>query len=1154
MIAVRLPEEIRKYKEKIALGLTFRQLVSTGLALGICVPLYIWGCKYVNEEIVSWIVMLIALPCAGLGFFKRNGMVFEKFVAVVLKFEFLLPKKRKYKINNYFKEWQDLAIKEDANKQAKRGIRALTDKIFGVNEDYDASLERAYLMTEAENQDLPVDYSTLNSKLLTVRTGGPGKKPKKGKSDKKMETDTNKTINKSSLQLKAEAIKAKQAADPYYLISSSERSILTKWAKLQEQKRIAEINKGKKAISSKNKKMEKRRTLRTTIPRSTQQSIPYVADYEEGLFEVEPNKFSKSYFIKDITYKVAKEEEQVNIFCKYGEFLNYFSEDMNVAVCIDNRIVSMKEQEKMVYYPLKGDNYDTHRKEYNQILKRQLMAGRNDIQQYKYITVTIDCDTPYEALMRFHKIDSEVISNLKKIGSNAKVMTTDERLALLHDKFRKGREGELRIDYDFIKEQGLSSKDYIAPSSFMFEKNYFMIEDEYYRCMYLTNLPASLTDEFLSELVDCEFPLIATKNIQPVAQEKALRLVKKQLTGMEANKIEAEKKAVRAGYSPETISHDLKQSLRQAEELLDDMINKNQKMFFVTITLMVNGKTLSELDENCRLLQGKARKYTCQLLTLDWQQEDAFKLTLPVGITPKRLSVDRALTTESTSIFIPFASQELFQAGGFYYGLNQISRNLILCNRTKMKTPSGFLLGSSGSGKSFATKREILNVLLNDDKTGVLVIDPENEYGGFARAFGGSVISISADSDNYINPFDMALDYGLDEEDDTNIDIANKKTKALQKKSDYIMSIVECMMISGNDKVSTITPQQKTIVDRCVRRTYKDYLDHNFDEAYLPTLLEFQNELDKEKSLSEDGRLLAEGIEYYTKGSMSLFAHKTNVEYNNRFVVFNVRDLGKQLKQIALLIVLDFIWNRMISNFQAGIRTYCYVDEIHVLFHNDSSALFILQLYKRGRKYGLVITGITQDVEDLLKSDLARGMIANSDFIMMMNQSAENLKILTPMLGISEAQTSYVKWAEEGCGLLFAENTIIPFEDKFPNDSYLYKLMSTKFGEISKDEEKLLVGKCPDCGKNVYISELGYSCEGNKKKNKTCDFSLYKDNNWFKNKGVTLSVPIVKALLKDGKAFVKGFKNKEDEGTYDATVLLKKNGEYWTFVFEQEES
>lgn len=1056
MIAVRIPKEIRAYKEKLVMGLTLRQMIATILALGICIPLYIFGKEVINEEILSWMIIAVALPLAGLGYFKYNGLVFEKFVTVIFKQAFLYPAKRKFKQENCFRQWQEGTEKEEAAKQGKNSKKA---KRLALQ----ASLERSVLIEEAKERGEVVDAKDLDEKLLTVRTGG-GKLPEdKDKKMKQKKQIKKQSAAKSKLDLQAEAIKEKQAKDPYYLINRKERAILIKWGRAQEKARLAELQKKKKVVSQKNKKMVKRRSLSTTIPRTVQQTIPYIADYEEGLFEVEPNKYSKCYAFDDLNYLTSNEDEQVGFFRKYGEFINYFSEEMNIAIIIDNRVVSMNEQERKVFYQHTGDSYDPHRSEFNRVLRRQIVAGRNDIQQKKYITVTIDCDSPYEAILRFHKIDAEVTVNFKKIGvPNVEVMSTDERLEMLHDKFRKGREGEFKINYNFIKEQGISSKDYIAPSSFDFSsKKDFMIEDEYYRCLYLSNLPASLSDDFLADLVDCEFPLVTSLSVQPVAQDKALRLVKKQLTGMEANKIEAEKKAVRAGYSPETISHDLKQSLAQGEELLDDMMNKNQKMFFLTITLMVNGRTREELEENVKILTSKARMYTCQLQRFDWQQEDAFKLTLPMGYNPKHLSVERALTTESTSIFIPFASQELFQEGGFYYGLNQISRNLILCNRTSMKTPSGFILGSSGSGKSFATKREILNVLLNDGKTGVLVIDPENEYGDFARAFGGTVIKISADSKNYINPMDMPREYGLDEDDGEDTPLETLKEKAIKKKSDYIMSIVERMISTGGDHASTITPQQKTIVDRCVYKCYEQYLNNDFDEQYLPTLIQLQDELDKEKATSEDGRQMAEGVEYYTRGSMDIFAHKTNVGVNNRFVVFNVRDLGDQLRQIALIIMFDFIWNRMIDNKNKGVRTYCYCDEIHVMFATYYSAYFLKQLYKRGRKYGLVITGITQNLEDLLKSEMARGMVGNSDFIMMLNQAPEDLRVLAGMLNISPTQMQFVCRVDAGSGLLFAEKTIVPFIDQFPKDSYLYTLMSTKFGEnedvsrfVQKEMEK----------------------------------------------------------------------------------------------------
>lgn len=1063
MFAVRIPNEIRAYKEKLAFGLTLRQLIASVIALVICVPLYVWGRKYLGDDVVSWIVIAVAIPVGGFGFIKVNGMTFEKFVMAVVKTLVILPQRRKFKSINFFKEIEDKETSEEL-------IGINSKKLKKYKEQ--ASLERTYLLEMAEQNGEVANMEEIENNLLTVRKPTPknGGKKNNDKEDKK------KVKSKSRTQIKAEAIEAKKQNDPTYIPTKKEGKILKAYAEEIKKERLAQFNSGKKQVQKKSRAMAKRRTAKSNLPKSTQDTLPYIADYDEGLFEVEPNKYSKCFVLMDINYLVAREEEQIDIFEKWGEFLNYFSDDMSISLCIDNRIVSMNEQEQKVYYKLKGDDYDVHRTEYNKILRKQIIAGKNDIQQMKYITVTIDCDNVYEALLKFHRIEQEVITNLRAIGSNGRVMTTEERLELLHDKFRHGKEGDFGIllndfrekgedFFEFIKKQGLSSKDYIAPSSFLFKsKDWFCIEDRYCRCLYLNSLPASLAMDNFNNMIDVEFPLMTTLHIQPIAKDKGLRLIKKQLTGMEANKIEAEKKAIRSGYSPETINHDLRQALAQAEEMLDDCVNKNQKMFYVTIGFMVMGDTMEELEDNCKVLISKARQFTCQIQSFDYQQEDAFNVIMPMGISPRnKLYVERCLTTESTAIFTPFASQELFQEGGFYYGLNQISLNLILCNRTAMKTPSGFLLGSSGSGKSFATKREMLNVLLNDDKTGVLVIDPENEYGDFAKAFGGVVLNLTASSECFINPMDMDENYGLDDNDDPlTVPMQRKKEKALQKKAEYLMSIIH-FMITEND-VSSIKPQQKSLIDRAIKRTYETYLDHDFDPNFMPTLLDLQNELDKEKiredgKINEDGRVIAESVEYYTRGSMNLFSHHSNLDFTNRFVVFNIRDLGKELKQISLLIVLDFIWNRMIANCQQKIRTYCYVDEIHVLFQNDFSARYLQQLYKRGRKYGLVITGITQDVSDLLTSDMAKGMLYNSDFILMLNQNGDNLKQLAKLLGISEAQCQFITKAEAGSGLLFAEKTIVPFVDRFPENSYLYTLMSTKFGEDNDIDIKAFIEK-----------------------------------------------------------------------------------------------
>lgn len=1056
MIAVRIPEEIRKYKEKIAFGLTARQLICTAVTLLICVPLYWIGKKYISDDLLAWLIIVIALPLESIGFLKINGMPMEKFAVSAFKFEVLYPRKRRYKTENIWRMWQNQAAKDAQPKKLK-------DRIMKEKTEKKIRQERTFLLYEAEvsgravyttdpNAGSVTNYDVDAQDILTVRTesGGSGNgNNKDGKKNKKA------VQKKSKLQMQAEAVEEKMNADPQYVRTKKDEAILLKWNNQKLKERRAEISRGKKHVREISRHVEKRRVARTVIPNTTQKTIPYIADYDEGLFEITHNKYSKMYGIKDINYRTGKEEEQVTIFVKLGEFLNYFSEEMKFAFVIDNRVVSKSEQERKVFKAEKGDRYDRHRKEYNNILRRQIIAGRNDMQIQKYITVTIDADSPIDALLKFHKIDAEIITNLRRIGSDGEVLTTDERLEYYHDKYRKGREGDFQIDYDFIKTQGISSKDYIAPSFMQFNRKDFQIEDDYYRVLFLNNLPASLQDEFLFDLCDNDFPVTTTLSIEPVAQDRALRIVKKQLTGIEANKIDAEKRAIRAGYNPETIQHSIKDAHAQAESLYDDMLNKNQKMFFVTIIVMVHGNDKEELEENCNILISKARKYTTQLQVLTEQQEEGYKIALPFGYASKELCVERALTTESTSIFMPFSNQELFQGGGFYYGLNQISQNLVIVNRTKMKTPSGFVLGSSGSGKSFATKREILNVLLDDDKTNVLIIDPENEYGDFCRAFGGTVLKISPTSDTYINPMDMPEDYGLDEDDDNaTTPLSIKKDKALTKKSDYIMSIVERMIsVGGSENTTCITPQQRTLIDQCVRAAYKNYLEHDFDPNYMPTLMDFQKELDKHKNESRENADVADGVAYYTRGSMNVFSHSTNVHINNRLVVFNVRDLGQQLRQIGLIIVFDFVWNRMVENKNKKIRTYCYCDEIHTMFKSYYSADYLNQLYKRGRKYGLVITGITQDVDDLLRSEKAKGMISNSDFIMMLNQSSENLKQLAKMLNISDTQMGYVTGADAGSGLLFAEKVIVPFIDRFPQESYLYKLMSTKFDEEKSKEE-----------------------------------------------------------------------------------------------------
>lgn len=862
--------------------------------------------------------------------------------------------------------------------------------------------------------------------------------------------------SKTTLETKAELLLEKRKNDPLYLFSKSEQRTIKKYEKKKEKEELNKIKKETKKIELENRKFKKQKKKKTTICKTVQETIPFDQMYHDklkgALIEIcgkNTNCYSKTIEMTDINYHLAREDEQVKIFSQYGQMLNYFSEDTTLQVTIANQKIPDNYLENKILFPHREDGYDKYRDEFNEVLLLNKTKGKNDIQQRKFLTISYEADTPLEGYEKFKKTEIEVIKSLEKVGSIGKIATYNERLEFLHDFFRKDNLGNFSISPEIVEKRGVNVKDYIAPATMKFKKKYFKIEDEYYTCGFINNLPASLSDDLIKDLSDNDFESIVTLYIQPIEANKGTKLVRRQLTAMNQNKIEQEKKAIQNGYSPETIGYELSENIAHAEELYDDITNKNQKMFFVSILVMVNGASEKEAQANLKELSSKANKYSCQLNRLDWQQEEAFKTILPVG-RKTLLEVSKTLTTESTAVFMPFSSQELFQLDGFFYGLNQTSKKMILINRKSFKTPSGFLIGSPGSGKSFAGKREMLYPILKDTSGDLIVLDPENEYERFLKAFGASIVDISPQGEYHINIMEMSENYGLDEKDQ-NAGLKRKKEKAISKKSDFLINVIESMIsINGN---SLITPAQKTIIDKAIKESYRIYLE-TFNKNDLPTLKELKRNLKNFEGELEKGDMdeLILGLDFYINGQMNLFAHKSNVEYNSRIISFNLRDLGNQIKNIGLLVVLDFIWNRMIENFKEGKRTYLYVDEIHTMFKSKYSADFLKQLYKRGRKYGLIVTGITQNVEDLLRSESARGMISNSEYICMLKQSPEDLEILKKMLNLSEEQAEYITNATPGSGVLFAEGNIIPFEDDFPKNTELFKLIDTDFKR--KEEKK----------------------------------------------------------------------------------------------------
>ena len=787
-------------------------------------------------------------------------------------------------------------------------------------------------------------------------------------------------------------------------------------AKERDEIRLAE----KKHKKEKKKVVKKKRS----VPRTTQKTLPYKCVCDNFLMKVDDNKYSKTYVFEDVNYSIAKQEEQESIFLGYCSVLNSFDTSADIQITVHNNRVNKDEFNRMVLLRYKGNDYDHYIDVYNDMLKDKMEKGQNGIIRSKYLTVTLQAPDLETARGKFSSIDLELTNAFKKIGSTIKPLNSNERINLLKDIFKSVDEKIPELSEKDFKRQ--AERAYCCPDYFEFKKDYFMWNNKYARTMFIKDMPSSLKDDMLTEIANTNLDVMITVNIAPVDPYKALKIVNHQLTSMRANKLQAEKKALRSGYTTDVINEDLKHSLVEAEELLDDLRSKNQKMFLNNIIIMVTADDIDELDNSTEAIEAVIRKQLCSVSTLKFQQEKGLQSVLPLGNCT--LKIRRTLTTESTAVFLPFAAKEISQKNGMYYGLNALSNNMIIFNRLMLKNPNGFILGSPGSGKSFSAKREMLNVFLATDDD-IIIIDPEREYTELVAVLNGETINVSPASTNYINPLDMSQDY-------------SDEQSPLVMKSDFILSFCECLVGKQG-----LTAKEKAIIDRCLTNVYGEYLQ-NFDHDKIPTLMDFYENIKAQPEDEAQG--LALSLELYIKGNLNVFAHKTNVNTSNRVVSYDIKDLGKQLKTIGMLIVLDYVWNRITVNRARGKRTWIYFDEIYLLFANEQSANFLYELYKRARKWGGVPTGITQNVEDLLKSETARSMLSNTDFVMMLNQATSDRIQLARLLNISDNLLTHVTSSESGSGLICCGGSIIPFVDKFPHNE-LYDLMTTKLEEVTDD-------------------------------------------------------------------------------------------------------
>ena len=763
---------------------------------------------------------------------------------------------------------------------------------------------------------------------------------------------------------------------------------------------------------------------------TAQQSIPYREMGKDGICRVEDGYYSKTIRFYDINYQLAQNEDKNAIFENWCDFLNYFDSTIHFQLSFINHHSNMAEYEDVIRIKKQNDSFDDLRMEFAQMLRNQLAKGNNGLVRTKYLTFGIEADNIREAKPKLERIETDILNNFKVLGVSAYPLNGVERLQIMYETFNQDNKVPFRFSYDDVLRTGLNTKDYIAPSSFVFKNGKdFQMGDTIGAVSYLQILAPELTDKMLAEFLEMDCNLLVNLHIQSIDQMKAIKLVKAKVTDINRMKIEEQKKAVRSGYDMDIIPSDLNTYGGEAKRLLEDLQSRNERMFLVTVVFLNTAKNKQELENVVFQTAGIAQKYNCALKRLDYQQEPGLMSSLPLG--KNWIPIKRALTTTSTAIFVPFTTQELFMGGeSIYYGLNALSNNLIMADRKKLKNPNGLIVGTPGAGKSFAAKREITNVFIVT-KDDIIICDPEGEYFPIVRAFNGQVVRISPTSHDYINPMDINTNYADDDD-------------PLSLKSDFILSLCE-LVVGGKNGLE---PVEKTIIDRCVRLVYQDYLADPVPEK-MPILEDLYNLLRKQEE--PEAQRLATALEIYVNGSLKVFNHRTNVELNNRLVCFDIKDLGKQLKKLGMLIVQDQVWNRVTLNREARKSTRYYIDEFHLLLKEEQTAAYSVEIWKRFRKWGGIPTGITQNVKDLLASREVENIFENSDYICMLNQAAGDRKILAQQLGISPHQLSYVTHSNSGEGLLFYGDTIVPFVDRFPEDTELYRLMTTKPADIKED-------------------------------------------------------------------------------------------------------
>ena len=761
------------------------------------------------------------------------------------------------------------------------------------------------------------------------------------------------------------------------------------------------------------------------IPHSVQDTIPIKCIWNDGIFLIGKNQYSKSYKFSDINYAVASKEDKEVMFLKYSELLNSLDSGSTAKITINNRRINKVDFRNEILLKMQNDDLDKYREEYNNMLISQVKEA-NEIIQEKIITITAFKKSYEDARNYFSRIGGELSNYFNNLGSKLIELDTTERIRMFHDFFRTGEETAFYFDLQDLMRKGHDFKDKICPDSIEKNTDYLKIGNRYARVVFLKDYANFIKDSMVDELTELNRNMMLSIDLIPIPMDEAIKEAQNRTLGIETNISRWFEKQNKNGNFNAVIPYDMQQQREESKAFLDDLITRDQRMFLSVLSIVITANSKEELDNDTDTLNQVFQKGMCEMGKYNYQQLDALNTVLPYG----RIDTNflRTLTTESLAVFIPFKVQEIRHSGGIFYGQNVISKNMIIIDRKQLMNANSFILGVSGSGKSFTAKQEIASIRLKDPNADIIIIDPEREYSKLVKAFGGEIIKISATSKNHINAMDMNADYG-------------EEKNPVTLKSEFILSLCEQLIGSNN-----LGPTQKSIIDRCTANVYRVYQQGNY-QGIPPTLQDFREELLKQDD--PEAREIALAIELFTNGSLNTFAMNTNVDTSNSFLCYDILDLGKQLQPIGMLVVLDSILNRVTSNREKGKTTYIFIDEIYLLFQYEYSANFLFTLWKRVRKYGASCTGITQNVEDLLQSHTASTMLSNSEFIIMLNQASQDREKLAELLNISELQLSYITNVNPGEGLIKVGNNLIPFENKFPKNTELYKLMSTKLSEIS---------------------------------------------------------------------------------------------------------